>query len=356
MRIVLVGHSKGIASAARHVGGGEIVGIIGAEIRPQYFDGLEALATLWRVPFLVQPLSTSKDYESFVASVESLRPDLMLVNGYSMKLRQDVLTLFRYATVNIHGALLPQYRGANPIQWAMLNDERETGVTMHYMNDEIDAGDIIAQLRVPMPFDETWCDIVKRLETATDELLANALPLLLERRAPRVAQDERMARYFGRRKAEDGKIDWSWPVRHIYNLIRALVKPHPGAFYCGDNGKVILDEYLSIDKVARLKYEMHPPKAGPRFELKPRREGSNHSLTFDVSPLASGVPPACAMLRGIDYDRNTASLEIDISDLLQSQYDEIAGLLCAYATSELGVAVERVAQNKAQLHSPPRSG
>ncbi|NLG33308.1 MAG: GNAT family N-acetyltransferase, partial [Syntrophomonadaceae bacterium] len=157
--------------------------------------------------------------------------------------------------INIHGALLPEYRGANPIQWAILNEENVTGVTMHYMTEQFDAGDIVAQRKVPIFFEDTWIDVQARIAEASEQMLKDEIPKLLEGTNLRHSQNETHARHFHRRYPEDGLIDWSQRVVQIYNLVRALVKPHPGAFYLRKDGtKEVLDKYLSIPSITSIKY------------------------------------------------------------------------------------------------------
>lgn len=254
VRILACGDEAGIPQLIRYLPEQLLVGIIGAEIRPHQHPELRRLAEAQGVPLLIQPRHTSPAYPAFVEQVRALAPDLILVNSYSMLIRPEILAIPRLGGVNIHGALLPQYRGANPIQWALLNDETETGVTMHYMTAEFDTGDIISQRRVPIFFEDTWLDIQARIAAATEAMLAEELPRLLDGTCARQPQDGSKARYYRRRHPEDGRIDWQQSVLSIYNLTRALVRPHPGAFYTDGANRVVLDEYLTIPQVTALKY------------------------------------------------------------------------------------------------------
>jgi methionyl-tRNA formyltransferase/L-amino acid N-acyltransferase YncA len=253
--ILLFGDPLGIPQLLKALPLERIVGLVGAEVRPQQYGELKEIAQKHGVSLLIQPRHTSPDYPKFVQRVCALDPDLILVNSYSMLIRPEILAIPRFGALNIHGALLPQYRGCNPTQWALLNDETETGVTMHYMDAHFDTGDIIAQRRVPIHFEDTWRDIQARSMVATEAMLAEELPKLLKGTNSRQPQDESKAHYWPRRHPEDGRIDWGQNVLYIYNLIRALVKPHPGAFYLDAIGQqVMLDEYLSIPQVTAHKY------------------------------------------------------------------------------------------------------
>ena len=254
MRILAFGDYFGIPQLQRLLPAQMLVGVVGAEIRPNYLGFLKDIAAECSVPFLVQPRSSSPMHQAFVERVRELAPDLIIVHSYSMLIRQEVLAIPRFGGVNIHGALLPQYQGCNPTQWALLNNEHETGVTMHYMDANFDTGDIIAQRRVPIFFEDTWRDIQARIGKAAEAMLAEELPNLLNGKNVRHRQDTSKAHYYKRRRPEDGLIDWNSSVLYIYNLIRALVKPHPGAFYYTGAKKVVLDEYLSLSQVTALKY------------------------------------------------------------------------------------------------------
>ncbi len=215
---------------------------------------MQALAHSYSLPFYIQPRKNSERFIEFTKLVDRLHPDIIIVNSYSMLLPKELLALPTHGVVNIHGALLPQYRGANPVQWAIINAEKETGVTMHYMTEQFDTGDIIAQRRVPIYFEDTWIDIQNRISVAAEQMLAEEIPKILASTHSRQPQDETQARYFNRRHPEDGLIDWNQSVFDIYNLIRALVKPHPGAFYHQNGFNVIIDDYQSIFQVTNMKY------------------------------------------------------------------------------------------------------
>ena len=230
-----------------------ISAIVAASIRPYHYEELLKIANSLFIPLIIQPKRDDKNYSFFVKNISLLKPDFIIVNSYSMKLHSEVLSIPKIAAINVHGGLLPEYRGANPIQWAIINGETETGVTIHYMTEEIDAGDIISQKRIPIFFEDTWIDVRNRLYVITKEILKEELPKIFEEKNLRVPQDESKAKYYKRRKPEDGLIDWYRPVVYIYNLIRALVKPLPGAFYFDQNGKkIIIDYFVPYEEVKKL--------------------------------------------------------------------------------------------------------
>jgi methionyl-tRNA formyltransferase len=131
---------------------------------------------------------------------------------------------------NLHGSLLPAYRGRCPVNWVLVRGETETGVTLHHMVTKADAGDIVGRRVVPIERMDTAVILYQKLCGAAGELLDEILPLMKEGRAPRIPQDIGSGSYFGGRRPEDGRIDWKWPAERIYNLIRAVTEPYPGAF------------------------------------------------------------------------------------------------------------------------------
>jgi len=290
--ILLFGDGFGVPQVFEVCSEAPICGVVGAEVRPQYFDLLKNIAAAQSIPFLVQPRPSSPAYADFLARVNALVPDLIIVNSYSMLLRPEILSIPRYGAVNLHGALLPQYRGCNPMQWALLNNESETGVTMHYMDETFDTGDIIAQRRVPIYFGDTWLDLQSRISEATKLLLAEEMPRLIAGTSSRRPQEASRARYYARRYPKDGLIDWQRSVLYLYNLIRALVRPHPGAFYYAGAEKIVLDEYLTLPEVVALKYG---PGGGQKLQ----------SNAVKLSPLLPGKvsPPG---IGSIDKDGQTS--------------------------------------------------
>ena len=130
----------------------------------------------------------------------------------------------------MHGSLLPKYRGRVPVNWVLVHGETETGMTLHYMEAKADRGDIVAQKRVPITPEDTAVTLFAKMTVAAEEILQETYPLLRTGQAPRVPQNHTGASYFGGRKPEDGHIQWTRPAKEIYNLVRAVTHPYPGAF------------------------------------------------------------------------------------------------------------------------------
>jgi methionyl-tRNA formyltransferase len=254
MRIILIGDALGIKQLLRHMPNEVVVGIVGASIRVHYLEDLQQIANKIAVPFLIQPKLKSEEYESFVKKLADLTPDLIWVNSYSMIIRDDVLSIPRLGAINIHGAHLPQNRGCNPIQWAIIKREHKTGVTLHSIDSGLDTGPIIAQETVDINMNDSWLDVRNKIEKATDVLINDSLEQILSGNWKTISQDEQMATLGARRRAEDGFFSWSEPSIDIYNKIRALLPPIPPAYYINVSGeKVHLTEMLPLWKLLSLK-------------------------------------------------------------------------------------------------------
>jgi methionyl-tRNA formyltransferase len=164
------------------------------------------------------------------ARVRSLAPDFLFSFYYRSLLPAALLASARRGALNMHGSLLPKYRGRAPVNWAILKGETETGATLHYMVDKADAGDIVDQLAVPILADDDAREVFAKVTVAAETILARSLPKLIAGTAERRPQPILPGQYFGRRTPEDGRIDWSRPAREIHDLVRAVAPPFPGAF------------------------------------------------------------------------------------------------------------------------------
>jgi len=159
-----------------------------------------------------------------------LQPDLILVVGWRYMLCKEQYSIPSKGCIVIHDSLLPKYRGFAPMNWAIINGEKSTGATMIYIADEVDAGDIIAQKTVAIDILDNANTLDARIISLYLELISENLPLIASGKAARVPQDHTQATYTCKRTPEDGVIDWSKSASEIYNLIRGLTDPYPGAF------------------------------------------------------------------------------------------------------------------------------
>ena len=168
--------------------------------------------------------------KEFVERVAQLQPDFIFSFYYRSMLGAPLLRCARRGALNMHGSLLPKYRGRAPVNWAILNGEAQTGATLHYMVEQADAGDIVDQLAVPILADDDAREVFGKVTAAAEIVLARSLPGLIAGNAPRRPQPIEPGQYFGRRRPEDGRIDWGLPAVRIHNLVRAVAPPFPGAF------------------------------------------------------------------------------------------------------------------------------
>jgi methionyl-tRNA formyltransferase len=164
------------------------------------------------------------------ARVEAAAPDLILSFYFRHLLPPNVLAIPLRGAFNLHGSLLPKYRGRAPINWAIARGEKETGATLHAMTGRADAGEIVDQESVPIGPDDTAIEVQKRVTQAGIRILERRLSGLADGTAPRRPQDEREATTFRRRTPEDGRIDWTRSAEEVHNLVRAVTHPYPGAF------------------------------------------------------------------------------------------------------------------------------
>jgi methionyl-tRNA formyltransferase len=177
---------------------------------------------------------------AYAAQLESFKPDFILVIGWYYMIPEQMLSLPAKGAAGIHGSLLPKYRGNAPFVWAMINGEKETGISFFYFDDGIDTGDIIAQRTIQLEETDTIAQLLDKAQQASVEILLENIPKIEKGIAARVKQDHAQATYFPKRTPEDGLIDWSWDVQRIRNFIRAQTKPYPGAYTIMEGKKIII--------------------------------------------------------------------------------------------------------------------
>ncbi len=219
----------------------------------QWFGSVAHLAREHHLPVICP---ADPNAEEVVDRVARLRPDFLFSFYYRHMLCERLLATATRGALNMHGSLLPKYRGRAPVNWAIVNGETETGASLHYMQARPDAGPMVGQESVPILIEDTALDVSMRVAIAAERLLDRCLPELIAGRAAGVPLDLERGSYFGRRRPEDGKIQWHRPALEIHNLIRAVAPPFPGAFgeYAGQVLRVLGSRYL--DQPAR-----HPLQA-----------------------------------------------------------------------------------------------
>jgi methionyl-tRNA formyltransferase len=192
-----------------------------------WFRSVRELAEQHGVPLFSPDTVNTPEW---IARIAAWQPDFVFSFYYRKLLSQAILDLPRRGALNLHGSLLPRYRGRCPVNWVLIHDERETGVTLHYMEAKPDRGDIVAQRAVPITDDDTAQTLFEKLTVAAATLVRELYPQLCAGTAARRPQDHAAASYFGGRRPDDGRIDWAQPARTVFNLVRAVTHPYPGAF------------------------------------------------------------------------------------------------------------------------------
>ncbi len=210
--------------------GDTVAAVVSHTDDPEEAIWFESVADLAQARGLPVYAPTSPNTPGFVALMRSLRPDLFLSVWYRRLLSPDLLAIPRLGAVNLHGSLLPRYRGRAPVNWVLVNGEEKTGVTLHDMIAQPDAGDIIAQEETEIAPTDTALTLYDTLVKVGVGLLERWYPAIRAGTAPRRPQDPALATVFGRRRPEDGRVSWNRPARELYNLIRAVTHPFPGAF------------------------------------------------------------------------------------------------------------------------------
>lgn len=176
------------------------------------------------------------------------QPDVLFSFYYRHLLDEDLLAVAPQGGYNLHGSLLPRYRGRAPVNWALVNGETETGVTLHAMVRRADAGGIAGQIPVPIDDDDTAFTLHAKLNEAARRLLDEQLPRIKDGSVILRPQNEAEASTFGRRTPADGEIDWRKPAKDIRNLVRAVTEPYPGAFTHFGQQKMIVWSAKALDE------------------------------------------------------------------------------------------------------------
>ena len=192
-----------------------------------WFGSVSKLCSEQHIPY-VTPKST--ELLDLIPQLQALAPDYIFSFYYRHMIPAQILACAKIAALNMHGSLLPKYRGRAPVNWAILHGESKTGATLHVMEAKPDAGDIVGQVEVSIGPDETATDVFAKVSQAAVSVISTVLPELVLGRVPRQINDLSQGSYFGGRKPSDGQIHWQQTAQQIHNLIRAVAPPYPGAF------------------------------------------------------------------------------------------------------------------------------
>jgi len=241
-----------------------------------------------------------------IRQVAACHPQFLFSFYYRKILAQELLNIPRRGAFNLHGSLLPKYRGRVPVNWAIINGEKETGVSLHRMVTRPDAGNLVAQRSVPILLNDTARDVFAKLVCAAEKLILRTVPKMVDGTAREIPQDLSQGSYFGARRPEHGRIDWRLSAREIHNLIRAVAPPYPGAFFdAGDQRIFILGSYYrglaARSPAARIYWQDGVAWAdcrdGRRFLITEFRTDGHlldqpafHELFGEILPLTNETP------------------------------------------------------------------
>lgn len=166
----------------------------------------------------------------FIPQIQKLAPDYLFSFYYRHIIPVELLACAEIAALNMHGSLLPKYRGRAPVNWAILHGETQTGATLHIMEAKPDAGDIVGQSAVSIDSNETATDVFGKVSQAAVQVMNQVLPDLVQGHVPRKPNLLAEGSYFGGRKPADGQILWQQTAKQVHDLVRAVAPPYPGAF------------------------------------------------------------------------------------------------------------------------------
>jgi len=210
-----------------------------------WFRKPAAIAEQYNIP--VYTPETLKD-NKWVEIVKSLSPDIIFSFYYRNMIRKEILDIPKIGAFNLHGSLLPKFRGRCPVNWVLIAGEKKTGVTLHHMVEKPDAGDIVAQKTCEIAFEDTAHTVFMKMADAARSLMQEVLPQFRDNTFKSTPQDG-ISSYFGGRRPEDGLISWDKDAQSIYNLTRAVTHPYPGAFtYLDDRKFYVWQSYPETTK------------------------------------------------------------------------------------------------------------
>lgn len=248
MNIVFMGgHELGKVTLEHLIQQGrKIVGVVVSKNSDNWYKGVDEIAKKYELK-LFEESNINNAY--FLEQLKELEPDLIVVVNFEKILKKDIISLPTYGCINTHASLLPKYRGRAPLNWAIINGEKETGVTVHKIDKGIDTGDIIEQERINIKKDDYIEDVLVKVKNLYPYIVDRAISKIQDEFFKPIKQNIYDGFYLGKRTADDGKINWKdYTGEQIYNLIRAVSKPYPGAFTLNKGSKLIIWKAELIDQ------------------------------------------------------------------------------------------------------------
>ncbi|QWE18152.1 formyltransferase [Polynucleobacter corsicus] len=192
-----------------------------------WFGSVAKLCEDQQIPYITPDANQLMD---LIPQLQKLAPDYLFSFYYRHMIPAELLACAKIGALNMHGSLLPKFRGRAPVNWAILHGATETGATLHMMEVKPDAGDIVGQSAVSIGPNETATDVFGKVSQAAITVMQQALPELVQGRIPKKPNNLALGSYFGGRKPADGEILWHQTAQQVHNLVRAVAPPYPGAF------------------------------------------------------------------------------------------------------------------------------
>ena len=202
-----------------------------------WFGSVAKLCAEKNIPYITP---NANELVDLIPKLQALAPDYIFSFYYRFMIPEQILKCAKIAALNMHGSLLPKYRGRAPVNWAILHGETETGATLHVMEAKPDAGDIVGQAAVSIGPDETATDVFGKVSQAAVTVIEQVLPSLIQGNIPRKPNELQKGSYFGGRKPADGQIHWNQAAKQVHDLVRAVAPPYPGAFADYDGKTMIV--------------------------------------------------------------------------------------------------------------------
>jgi methionyl-tRNA formyltransferase len=192
-----------------------------------WFGSVVQLCHKQHIPYITP---NAAELINLIPQMQAIAPDYIFSFYYRYMIPTEILACAKIAALNMHGSLLPKYRGRAPVNWAILHGETKTGASLHIMEVKPDAGDIVGQSEVSIGPNETATEVFTKVSQAAVKVMHAVLPELIQGRVPRKPNNLAQGSYFGGRKPADGQIHWNQTASQVHNLIRAVAPPYPGAF------------------------------------------------------------------------------------------------------------------------------
>jgi methionyl-tRNA formyltransferase len=194
------------------------------------------------IPFFKGNPRNGKAYQF----IKNIHVDVLISINFLFLIKSDIINHPKILSFNIHGSLLPKYRGRTPHVWSIINNEKNTGISAHIIDEGCDTGAILNQVIIPISQNDTGNDILDKYKSKYFSLIRNVLDKIQSNKLAPVIQDESLATYYGIRNPEDGQINWNWHKERIRNWVRAQSSPYPGAFSFVNGNKLTIDEVEDV--------------------------------------------------------------------------------------------------------------